>query len=215
MKAALGVLGKKLGMTQVFNPDGKLVGVTAIEVGPCVVVQKRNMEKDGYTAVQLGFLDKPERRANRAETGHTAKANTKPKRVLKEFRLPADVADGLEVGQVLGAGLFKVGDVVDVTGNSKGRGFAGVFKRHGFHGGNDTHGVHEYFRHGGSLGTNMTPGRVMKGRKMPGHMGDERVTVQNIEVIRVFEADNMVFVKGPVPGSRNTVLALRPASKKS
>jgi large subunit ribosomal protein L3 len=213
MSSAFGLLGKKIGMTQVFNPDGSRVGATAIEVGPCVVVQKRTEEKEGYTAVQLGFIDKPERKVNRAEMGHFAKAGVKPKRVLREFRLAADAAAGIEVGQELKADMFKVGDRVDVVGTSIGKGFAGVFKTYHFHGANDTHGAHEVFRHGGSLGTNMTPGRVFKGRKMPGHHSAGRITVLSVEVVRVFAEDNLIFVRGPVPGSRNSVVELKPAIK--
>jgi large subunit ribosomal protein L3 len=210
MSSAFGLLGKKIGMTQVFNPDGSRVGATAIEVGPCVVVQKRTDEKEGYTAIQLGFIDKPERKVNRAEMGHFAKAGVKPKRVLREFRMSAEAAAQFEVGQELKADAFKVGDHIDVVGTSIGKGFAGVFKTYHFHGANDTHGAHEVFRHGGSLGTNMTPGRVFKGRKMPGHHSAVRVTVLNVEVVRVFTDDNMIFVRGPVPGSRNGVVELKP-----
>ena len=213
MSSALGLLGKKIGMTQVFNPDGSRVGATAIEVGPCVVVQKRTEDKEGYTAVQLGFIDKPERKVNRAEMGHFAKAGVKAKRVLREFRMSADAAAGIEVGQELKADMFKVGDRIDVVGTSIGKGFAGVFKTYHFHGANDTHGAHEVFRHGGSLGTNMTPGRVFKGRKMPGHHSARRITVLSIEVVRVFAEDNLIFVRGPVPGSRNSVVELKPAVK--
>lgn len=215
MSVECGLLGKKIGMTQVFNPDGSLIAVTALEIGPCVVVQKRTQEKDGYTALQLGFDEKPERKANRPEAGHFAKAKTTPKRVLKEFRVSAEVAEKFEIGQVLGLDSLAPGDIVDLTGTSKGKGFAGVMKRYGFHGAKSTHGVHEVFRHGGSLGQNMTPGRVMKGKKMAGHQGNSQVTVQNIEVIRVFVQDNLVFVKGPVPGGRNSVVSLRQAIKKS
>jgi large subunit ribosomal protein L3 len=209
MKTRLGLLGKKIGMTQVFDPNGSRLGVTAVEVGPCFVIQRRSVEKDGYTAIQVGFIDKPERVANRPEIGHFAKAGVPPKRHLREFRVTAEVAAGYEVGQQIDvAGLFAVGDQVDVTGTSKGKGFAGVFRRWGFHGGKSTHGVHEVFRHGGSLGQNMTPGRVMKGKKMAGHQGDERVTVKNVAVVRVFPGDNMVFLEGPIPGSRNGVVEL-------
>lgn len=214
MSAACGLLGKKLGMTQVFNPDGKIVGVTAIAVGPCVVVDKRTVERDGYTALQLGFDDLPERKVVKPELGHFTKAGVTPKRFLREFRVAADVAATFQVGQVLGAEAFAVGEFLDVAGTSRGMGFSGVMKRHGFSGAKATHGVHEYFRHGGSLGTNMTPGRVMKGRKMPGQQGNAHVTVQNVEIVRVFAQDNIIFVKGPVPGARNSVVALRPAVKK-
>jgi large subunit ribosomal protein L3 len=213
MSSAFGLLGKKIGMTQVFNPDGTRVGATAIEVGPCVVVQKRTEDKEGYTAVQLGFIDKPERKANRAEIGHCAKAGAKPKRVLREFKLSAEAAAGIEIGQELKADMFKVGDRIDVAGTSIGKGFAGVFKTYHFHGANDTHGAHEVFRHGGSLGTNMTPGRVFKGHKMPGHHSARRSTILTVEIVRVFAEDNLIFVRGPVPGSRNSVVELKPAVK--
>jgi large subunit ribosomal protein L3 len=208
-KTRPGLLGKKIGMTQVFDPNGSRVGVTAVEVGPCFVIQKRTTEKDGYTAIQVGFVDKPERVANRPEIGHFAKAGVAPKRYLHEFRVTEEVAAGFEVGQQIDiAGLFAVGDKLDVTGTSKGKGFTGVMRRHNFCGAKSTHGVHEAFRHGGSLGQNMTPGRVMKGKKMAGHQGDARVTVKNIVVVRVFPGDNMVFLEGPIPGSRNGLVEL-------
>ncbi len=215
MSAVCGLIGKKIGMTQVFNPNGQLVGVTALEVGPCVVVTKRTAEKDGYTAVQLGFDDKPERKVRRPEMGHFAKAGVPAKRVLKEFRVSEQAAETLEIGQSLGVDNLQVGDFVDMTGLSRGKGFTGVMKRYGYRGAKATHGVHEAFRHGGSLGQNMTPGRVFKGKKMAGHQGNKRVTVQNIEVMRVFPDDNIVFVKGPIPGGRNSVLSIQPAVKKS
>ena len=215
MSAVCGLVGKKLGMTQVFNPDGSLIGVTALEVGPCVVVQKRTMEKDGYTALQLGFDEKPERKANRPEMGHVNKAQTTPKRVLKEFRVSNEVLEQYEVGQTISADVLAPGQMVDMTGLSIGKGFTGVMKRWGFHGGKATHGVHEVYRHGGSLGQNMTPGRVMKGKKMAGHQGNKRITVQNVEVMRVFSDDNLVFVKGPIPGGKNSIVSIRPAIKKS
>jgi large subunit ribosomal protein L3 len=215
MSVATGLLGKKIGMTQVFNPNGALVGVTAVEVGPCIVVLKRTVEKDGYSALQIGFDEKPERKVNRPEMGHFNKAGVAPKRVLKEFRVAEEVAEQFEVGQTIGADVFNVGDIIDVSGLSKGKGFTGVMKRYGFHGAKSTHGVHEAFRHGGSLGQNMTPGRVMKGKKMAGHKGAKPVTVQNVEIVRVFPADNLIFVKGPVPGGRNSFLSIRAALKKS
>ncbi|MDJ0762255.1 MAG: 50S ribosomal protein L3 [Myxococcota bacterium] len=213
MEATCGFLGKKLGMTQVFNPDGTLVGVTAVEVGPCIVVQKRTVEKDGYTAVQLGFDDKPERKAKRPEVGHFAKAGVAPKRVLKEFRVSEDTAAQYEVGAVVDINALAIGDKIDVTGLSKGKGFTGVMKRYGFHGAKESHGVHECFRHGGSLGQNMTPGRVIKGKKMAGHQGNKRITIQNIEVVRVFAGDNLIFVKGPIPGGPNSVVSISKAVK--
>jgi large subunit ribosomal protein L3 len=215
MSIDTGLLGKKLGMTQVFNPNGFVVGVTAIEVGPCVVTQKKTEERDGYTALQLGFGDKKETKAKRPELGHVAKAKTTPKRLLKEFRCSKEVADKYEVGQTLDVGDIAVGDVIDISGTSIGKGFSGVVKRYGFHGGKSTHGVHECYRHGGSLGQNMTPGRVMKGKKMAGQQGNKKVTMQNVEVVRVFPDDNLIFVKGPVPGGKNTFLSIKPAVKKS
>ncbi len=215
MSIDTGLLGKKLGMTQVFNPNGFLVGVTAIEVGPCVVVQKRTEEKDGYIALQLGFDDKKETKAKRPEMGHFTKAKTAPKRLLKEFRVSKEIADKYEVGQTLTLEDLAVGDILDISGVSIGKGFAGVMKRYGFHGGKATHGVHEAYRHGGSLGQNMTPARVMKGKKMAGQQGNKNVTVQNIEVVRVFLEDNLIFVKGPIPGGKNSYLSIRPAIKKS
>jgi len=214
MSSALGILGKKIGMTQVFNPGGKRVGVTAVEVGPCVVVQKRTIDKDGYTALQIGFDDKPDRKVNSPERGLFAKAGVTPKRHLREFRVTAEVAEQFEVGQEIGADQLTVGDKVDVVGTSLGKGFTGVMKNYGYSGAKATHGVHEAFRHGGSLGQCMTPGRVMKGKRMAGHAGNKRITVQNVEVMRVFAEDNVVFLKGPVPGSRNGLVSISPAVKK-
>lgn len=213
MNLACGLIGKKIGMTQVFNSDGSRLGVTAIEVGPCVVLQKRTIEKDGYVALQLGFEDKPERKATRPENGHFAKAKVSPKRFIKEFRVSQEVADKYEVGQTVSVDTVTNGDRVDITGTSKGKGFAGVMKTYGYRGGKATHGVHEVYRHGGSLGQCTTPGRVIKGKRMAGHHSDKTVTVQGLEVVRVFAADNMIFIKGPVPGSRNSLVQIRTAIK--
>jgi large subunit ribosomal protein L3 len=210
-----GLIGKKLGMTQVFNPNGALIGVTAIEVGPCVVVQKKTIETDGYSAIQLGFDDKLEKRAIRPEIGHFSKAGITPKKILKEFRLNDETVSQFNVGQSVGIEGLAVGDIIDISGISIGKGFAGVMKRYHFKGAKDTHGVHECFRHGGSLGMNMTPGHVIKGKKMPGHQGNSNVTIQNVEVVRVFASDNMIFVRGPIPGSKNSYLTIRPAIKNS
>lgn len=214
MGAVIALLGKKVGMTQVFDVDGSRVGVTAVELGPCVIVQKRTVERDGYSALQIGFEDKPERKVKRPEQGHFAKAGVAPKRHTHEVRVAEDVAAELEVGQELRIDTFTPGDFVDVTGTSKGKGMTGVMKRYGFRGAKSTHGVHEAFRHGGSLGQCMTPGRVMKGKKMAGHQGNKRITIQNVEVMRVLPDDNLLFLRGPVPGSRNSLLSVRPAVKK-
>ena len=215
MTLTCGLLGKKIGMTQVFNPDGTRIGVTAVEVGPCVVVQKRTMEKDGYVALQVAFNDKAERLVNRPEMGHFAKAGLTPKRFVTEFRVSAETADQFDVGHEFTADLLTIGDKIDVVGTSIGKGFAGVMKTYGYRGAKATHGVHEAFRHGGSLGQCMTPGRVMKGKRMAGHHSAKRTTVQSLEVVRVFPTDNLVFIKGPIPGSRNSLVQIHSAVKKS
>jgi large subunit ribosomal protein L3 len=205
----LGLLGKKLGMTQVFAKGGELVPVTVIQAGPCTVVQKRTANKDGYVAVQIGFGEKKTQRLTKAEREHRKKAG-KMVSVLREFRDGSD----LEVGGELKVGdLFKEGDLIDVTGVSKGRGYQGVIKRHHFSGSNATHGAHEYFRHGGSIGNRTHPGRVFKNKRMAGHMGDERVTTQNLAVVAVRADDNVLLVRGAVPGARGGLLVIRPAIK--
>jgi large subunit ribosomal protein L3 len=213
MSVKCGLIGKKIGMTQVFNPDGSRLSVTAIEVGPCVVVQKRTIEKDGYVAIQLGYADKKEHRANRPEMGHFKKANTTPKQFIREFRVTEDEAAKFEIGQEVKLDIFNNGDSLDIQGTSKGKGFAGVVKTYGFRGGRSTHGVHEVYRHSGSLGMCMTPGRVLKGKKMAGQHSAKTVTIQGMKIVRIFPDDNLIFVKGAVPGSRNGLLKLRPALK--
>jgi large subunit ribosomal protein L3 len=204
-----GLIGKKLGMTQVFAKGGELVPVTVILAGPCTVMQKRTSETDGYSAVQLGFGETKAQRLTKAEREHRKKAS-KMASVLREFRGGAD----LEVGAEVKVGdLFKEGDLVDVTGVSKGRGYQGVIKRHGFSGFPATHGTHEYFRHGGSIGNRTHPGRVFKNKRMAGHMGDERVTTQNLAVVAVHGEDNVLLVHGAVPGGKNGLLFIRPAVK--
>lgn len=213
MNTSCGLLGRKLGMTQVFEPDGSRMCVTAIEVGPCTVVQKRNMEKDGYIALQLGFEEKKESRVNRPELGHFKKVSLTPKKVLREFRVTQEIADSYEVGQEVNIGLFSNGDIIDIKGTSKGKGFAGVMKTYGFHGGKASHGVHEVYRHGGALGMHQTPGRVLKGKKMAGQHSAKAVTVKGMKIVRMFSGDNLIFVKGAVPGSRNSLVQIRPAVK--
>jgi large subunit ribosomal protein L3 len=201
--AVEGLLGKKLGMVQVFQKDGTVVGCTVIEAGPCLVTQVKTKDRDGYEAVQLGFGTK--KRLNEPEKGHLKGLGNF--RYLREFK--ADSLDGIEVGQRIGAELFQPGDRVDVTGVSKGRGFAGGVKRHGFHGGPKTHGQSDRHRAPGSIGSGTTPGRVLKGQRMAGHMGDERTTIRNLEVIEANPARGILLVKGPVPGARDGLVRIR------
>ena len=205
-----GILGRKVGMTQVFTTAGKLIPVTVIEVEPNVVMQVKTTEKDGYNAIQLGVVDKKEKNTNRASLGHAKKANTAPKRFLKEIR---NVETTYAVGDVLGADTFTVGEIVDVTGTSKGKGFTGVIKRHGQSRGPETHGSN-YHRRPGSMGT-MLPKRVLKGKKLSGHMGDETVTIQNLEIIEANKEENYILVSGNVPGAKNSLVLIRSAVKNS
>lgn len=211
MKKTLGIIGKKLGMTQIFLEDGSVVPATVVEAGPCKVVQKKTQEKDGYSALQLSFLTKPSRKVNKPLAGQFKKAGVDPSYALKEFRL--ENVEGYEVGQDVTLNLFKAGDVVDVTGVSKGRGFAGVIKRHKFHGFPASRGTHEYFRHGGAVGMHSYPARVFKGHRMPGHHGNARVTLQNITVLDVKEEQNLILLKGGIPGASNGWVLIRSATK--
>ena len=203
-----GLMGKKLGMTQIFDETGRVVPVTVIEVGPCVVTQIKTKERDGYEAVQLGFGEK--KRLNQPERGHRRAANANS-RYLHEFQ--ATDLDEYTVGQLLDCTSFQVGEQVDVTGTSKGKGFQGVMKRHGFHGGPKTHGQSDRARAPGSIGASATPSRVLKGMKMAGRMGHERVTVQNLDVVRVLPERNVILVKGSIPGADKGLLLVRHAVK--
>ncbi|MBA2760035.1 MAG: 50S ribosomal protein L3 [Chloroflexia bacterium] len=203
-----GLIGRKLGMTQMFDDDGLARPVTVVEAGPCVVTQIRTEERDGYQAVQLGFG--VARKLKKPQQGHV-KASGHQVKTLRELK--ADDYSGIEVGQVFKADTFAVGDVVDVTGTSKGRGFQGGMKRHGFSGGPATHGQSDRARAPGSIGSSATPGRVFKGMKMAGHMGDERVTVQNLKVLRVDAERNLLLIEGSVPGAKNGTLLIRQAVK--
>lgn len=203
-----GILGRKLGMTQVFTKDGKLVPVTVVEVTPNTVMQVKTVESDGYNAIQLGFTEKKEKNANKPEMGRAQKANTTPKRYLKEIR---DYDGDYNIGDTLSAAVFEAGDVIDVTGTSKGKGFAGVIKRHNQSRGPETHGS-RYHRRPGSMGT-MLPKRVLKGKKLAGHMGAETVTIQNLEVIEVNENENYILVSGNIPGAKNSLVLIRSAVK--
>ena len=205
-----GILGKKIGMTQVFTKEGKLIPVTVIEVEPNVVTQIKTVEKDGYDAIQLGTDTKREKVSTKAEVGHTKKANTTPKRFLKEIR-GVNVND-YTLGQTVGVDIFEAGEIVDVTGTSKGKGFQGVIKRHNQSRGPMGHGS-QYHRGVGSLGT-MLPMHVLKGKKMPGHMGNVQRTVQNLEVVQVDTENNVILVKGNVPGPKQSLVMIRTAVKR-
>lgn len=208
-----GLIGKKLGMTQIYNTEGNVIPVTVVQTGPCIVVQKKEMASDGYTALQVGFGIKKAQRVNKAARGHMAKAGKGAFEVLKEFRLE-DVSQ-YEVGQEIKvADMFKVGDRIDVSGISKGHGFTGVIKRWSFAGFPGSHGTHEYFRHGGSIGNRSYPGRVRKGKKMAGHWGNEQVSTQNLEVIDIRPEENLMLVRGAVPGAKRGVVILHPAIKR-
>jgi len=208
MKKAL--IGKKVGMTQIFDENGVVIPVTVIEAGPCVVAQVKTLENDGYEAVQLGFGEVKENKLNKPEKGHFAKANVTAKKHLREFRL--DSIEGIKVGDELKADVFAAGEKIDVQGTSKGKGFQGVIKRHGQHRGPMGHGS-MYHRRPGSMGATSTPGRVFKGKKLPGHMGRVTVTIQNLDVVRVDMDKNVILVKGSVPGAKGSILKIKSAIK--
>ncbi len=210
---ALGLIGRKLGMTQIYTTQGELTPVTVIQAGPCTVVQTKSKATDGYAAVQLGFGEKKPQRTTKAYRNHCLKAGKGVFEVLREFTLEGENESLSLGGEVLAENLFKEGDRIDICGVSKGRGFAGVVKRHGFGGFPQSHGTHEYFRHGGAIGNRSYPGRVFKGKRMAGQYGAERVTVQNLEVISVRSADNLILVRGAVPGARGGLLLIRSAVK--
>lgn len=206
------ILGKKLGMTQIFAEDGKLVPVTVILATPNVVVQKKDVENDGYDAVQVGFEDKKSKHTNKPEEGHFKKADIAPKRYVKEFRLEG--AAEMNVGDEIKVDVFAEGDVVDVTGTSKGKGYAGTIKRWGTHRGPMTHGS-KYHRGPGSLGMASDPSRVYKGKKLPGHLGAEKVTIQNLDVVKVDAERNLLLIRGAVPGPKGGLVTVKNAVKKS
>ena len=205
-----GLIGKKLGMTQIFDEQGKVIPVTVIEAGPCVVAQVKTVETDGYTAIQLGFGDVKESKINKPEKGHFAKSKLTPKKHLREFRL--DSVENINVGDELKADTFTAGDQLDIQGTSKGKGFQGVIKRHGQSRGPMGHGS-MYHRRPGSMGPTSTPGRVFKGKKLPGHMGSQTITIQNLEVVRVDLDKNVILVKGSVPGAKGAILKLKTSVK--
>ena len=211
-----GIIGRKVGMTQIFQENGTAAGVTVVQAGPCLVTDIRTPERDGYVAVQLGFeelRDRDERKLNGPEKGHLRKKKLPLLRILRE--MDVDDAAGVSIGDVVNVTMFAPGDLVDVTGTSKGKGFAGVVKRHHFAGGPKTHGASDRLRRAGSIGSGTTPGRVFKGLRMAGHMGNERVTQQNLRVLRVDPERNLLIIQGAVPGPANGLLLVRKAITKA
>jgi large subunit ribosomal protein L3 len=204
------ILGKKIGMTQVFAEDGNLIPVTVIQAGPCVVTQKKTIENEGYAAIQVGYQEMPSHKTKKPLKGHFAKAGVKPKKYLKEFRL--EDAENYEIGQEINASVFNDGDIIDATSVSKGKGFQGPIKRHGFSRGPMSHGS-KYHRGIGSLGASAGMSRVQKGKKMAGRMGGEKVTVQNLTVVKVDVEKNLILVKGAVPGAKGALVYLQDAVK--
>ena len=206
-----GLIGKKIGMTQIFDEAGNVIPVTVVEAGPCTVTQIKTMENDGYEAIQVGFGDVKVSRVNKPMKGHFDKADVAPKKTLKEFRLES--IDGIEVGNILKADTFEVGEIVDVKGTSKGHGTAGAIKRWNFSRLRMTHGTGPNHRHAGSLGACSSPSRVFKGKKMAGHYGHETVTVQNLKVVKVDAENNLIAIKGAIPGAKGSVVVIKDAVK--
>lgn len=207
------IIGKKIGMTQLFDEKGKVIPVTVVEAGPCVVVQKKTVDNDGYQAVQIGFGDIRSKNVNKPIAGHFAKADAPVKRTLKEFRL--DNCDELNVGDIIKADKFELGDKVDVCGTSKGKGYAGTIKRWNNARLKETHGSGPVHRHAGSMGACSDPSRVFKGKKLPGHLGTETVTVQNLEVVKVDAENNLIALKGAIPGPKNGIVFITDSVKKA
>jgi large subunit ribosomal protein L3 len=216
MALRIGLLGKKIGMTQVFADDGEAVAVTVIQTGPCQVVGTRTPDRDGYSAIVLGFDEKPARNATKAELGAAKAANGKPQRFVRELRLDAAEVAKYTVGQTLGPkDVFADGIPVDVEGQSKGKGFQGVIKKHHMKGMKNSHGTHEYFRHGGSIGCRLTPQRVHKGKRMSGQMGNETKTVQNLQLFKILAEENCILVRGAVPGAANEYVVVTKAATRT
>ena len=210
----LELLGRKLGMTQIFSADGERVPVTVVATGPCVVVQKKTPESDGYSALQLGFEDTKEKHARKPALGHFKKAGVDPKRVLFEVRLAPDRVESFEIGQEVRCGeMFEEGKKVDVTGTTKGRGFTGVVKRWNYHTHGATHGTHEFFRHGGAMSAGSYPSRVFPGKKMAGQYGGERVTTPGLRLVKMDAERNLLFIRGGLPGHRNGLVRVRPSTR--
>ena len=207
------IIGKKIGMTQLFDERGNVIPVTVVEAGPCVVVQKKTTENDGYKAIQIGFGEMSDKHVNKPMKGHFQKADVAPKRHLHEFKF--DDGDAMNVGDLIKADTFEVGDCVDVAGTSKGKGFQGAVKRHGSHTLKRTHGTGPVARHAGSMGATSDPSRIMKGKKMPGHMGSERVTVQNLTIVKVDAENNLIAIKGAIPGPKHGIVTITSSVKKA
>lgn len=208
-----GILGKKLGQTSVYVEDGTRVNVTVIQAGPCKILTKRTKDKDGYEAIQIGFGSRKSYNTNKPDLGRFKQLNSEPLAVLREIRLPSEELGKLNVGEDLTVKGFGIGELVDVKGVSKGKGFSGVVRRHGMHGFRASHGTHEYFRHGGGISAREHPGKVWKQKRMPGRMGNENVTVQNLKVIQVRPDDNVILVQGGVPGPINGIVYVQKARK--
>ena len=205
------LIGKKIGMTQIFDEKGKVVPVTIVEAGPCVVSQIKTVETDGYEAIQMGFGDIKPKHVTKPLQGHFKKADVAPKRILKEFRF--DDCSAYELGQIIKADVFETGDKVDVTGKSKGKGYAGVIKRWNFGRLKESHGSGPVARHGGSMGACSSPSRVWKGKKMAGHLGAEKVTVQNLAVVKIDAEDNLIAIKGAIPGANGGYVVIKDSVK--
>ena len=206
-----GIIGKKMGMTQIFDENGKVVPVTVVEAGPCTVVQKKTVESDGYVAVQLGYGDISAKKVSKPAKGHFDKADVAPKRTLREFRL--DDISAMNVGDILKADVFAVGDRIDVVGTSKGKGYAGAIKRWNQHRLRESHGTGPVARHAGSMGSCSTPSRVFKAKRLPGHLGAERVTIQNLKVVKVDAENNLIAIKGAIPGPKGSVVCISDSVK--
>ena len=203
----IGLLGKKLGMTQIFDSYGNVIPVTVIQAGPCRVIHRKNKEKHGYDAIQLGYEEVDEKRVTKPLIGHFKKHNSPYYRYLREVKLK--FYKDIEEGEIFDVGMFTENEVLKITGTSKGKGFAGVMKRHGFHGFKMSHGVHESYRGPGSIGQCATPARVFKGKKLPGHLGSDKVSIKNVKVVSIDLEKNLLMVKGAVPGHRNSIVLLR------
>lgn len=205
------IIGKKIGMTQIFDENGKVIPVTVVEAGPCVIVQKKTLEIDGYTSLQMGYGDIKPKHVNKPMKGHFNKSDVAPKKVLREFKF--DEPEAYNVGDIIKADVFAVGDRIDITGTSKGKGYSGVIKRWNFRRLKESHGSGPVVRHGGSIGACSDPSRVFKGKKMAGHLGAERVTIQNLRIVKIDLENNLIAIKGAVPGPRGSTVYIRDSVK--